>query len=625
MVTTTTTVYWPQRRLQRVFKATGTANKEALYLLGFSVTERTFCVVDITEKRPERQFGAECIGRCHVNVSASVGASNELVVVYEERANWTPDEMDAHIRVMCTGGNAHCNVVLYDPELCQHGSLRRGLDSVDETSTTFRPLQQLCDYFDRTSTTKRSASSTLASAGEAVGYYSILLPFDVARALANAFDATLSVQIPQWSPLAAGANLKDYSQFLAVLIRQGSNIANLPRSFRYVYRSKKANQSNAAAPSYIGLWDTIVSLALDAIAGYFFSTLIFTYLSTQISTFVHPSMIYSSLREYIVWLMDAPAGFKLNLPLATIMGNGILLCLDLWEFLLESVLSHSLLETVMSTTWTSVVLKLLWTHMGLSLQLSLLSDVLGLVTWNSYWVYLYFTKLNAVQFALLGSLWKLFLGKKNNVLRKRVDSSEYDVNQLLIGTLMFTILSFLAATNSVFFVFFGLVRLGVWSMRTLLWLPIVLLRVLPFASVLYRVTHPRHYTGSIRLEAIPNQEATKSMSVSSIAPSKRRARDEADRQELRQFLSQLSTDARAERCAYFRVVTRPTGLGQVFSRLKEYQSEIGKRYNGKAVSQSCFFGARIAPVPLAVLFGDTLQSSEGGSTSHSPDTKSKTE
>lgn len=73
--------------------------------------------------------------------------------------------------------------------------------------------------------------------------------------------------------------------------------------------------------------------------------------------------------------------------------------------------------------------------MGATLQLTLLADALTFFTWNSYWVYQYFTKLNMLQFGLFSSLWKLFLGKKNNVLRKRVDSCEYDVSQVRASAL----------------------------------------------------------------------------------------------------------------------------------------------------------------------------------------------
>ncbi len=54
----------------------------------------------------------------------------------------------------------------------------------------------------------------------------------------------------------------------------------------------------------------------------------------------------------------------------------------------------------------------------------------------------------------LASLWRLFRGKKWNVLRQRVDSASYDVDQLFIGTLLFTVLLFLLPTTALYYIVF---------------------------------------------------------------------------------------------------------------------------------------------------------------------------
>lgn len=117
---------------------------------------------------------------------------------------------------------------------------------------------------------------------------------------------------------------------------------------------------------------------------------------------------------------------QLNPSLASILGNGILLWFDLWESLLLS-LGFS---TSVASLSTSNLLASVWMNMGATLQCAVLIDLLAISTWYSYWVYLYFTKLNLLQFGLFSSLWKLFLGKKKNVFLKRVDSCEYDVGQV---------------------------------------------------------------------------------------------------------------------------------------------------------------------------------------------------
>eukprot|EP00904_Undaria_pinnatifida_P008019 jgi/Undpi1/4347/HiC_scaffold_17.g07713.m1 len=54
--------------------------------------------------------------------------------------------------------------------------------------------------------------------------------------------------------------------------------------------------------------------------------------------------------------------------------------------------------------------------------------------------------------------WELFRGRKRNVLRRRVDTCMYDACQLLLGTLVFTVLSFLTPTVSVYYTFFCIVQ-----------------------------------------------------------------------------------------------------------------------------------------------------------------------
>lgn len=51
-----------------------------------------------------------------------------------------------------------------------------------------------------------------------------------------------------------------------------------------------------------------------------------------------------------------------------------------------------------------------------------------------------------------------FSGKRYNVLRNRVDSWEYDMDQLLFGTILFTLLAFLFPAVLVYYALFAIVR-----------------------------------------------------------------------------------------------------------------------------------------------------------------------
>lgn len=54
----------------------------------------------------------------------------------------------------------------------------------------------------------------------------------------------------------------------------------------------------------------------------------------------------------------------------------------------------------------------------------------------------------------LASLSRVFLGRKRNPLPGRVDSCPYSTEQLLIGTIAFTVLLFLLPTTLVYYVVF---------------------------------------------------------------------------------------------------------------------------------------------------------------------------
>lgn len=74
-------------------------------------------------------------------------------------------------------------------------------------------------------------------------------------------------------------------------------------------------------------------------------------------------------------------------------------------------------------------------------------------------------RLYQLQTAGLMSLWRLFRGKKYNPLRHRVDSAEFDQQQLLLGTLVFTVLLFLLPTVLVYYFVFTGLRCAVYVMQ----------------------------------------------------------------------------------------------------------------------------------------------------------------
>lgn len=199
------------------------------------------------------------------------------------------------------------------------------------------------------------------------------------------------------------------------------------------------------------------------------------------------------LRAWTDWLMGLPAGLKLNHFAGRKIGGAVLSVIELWEYI----------TTFLTPFEPVIVVGVGFFGLGgASLLLAMASDVLELATLHLYLLYTQFAWLHNQQVCLLASLWKLFRGKKLNVLRSRVDSNDYDVAQLLLGTLLFTVVFFLFPTCLVYYVFFSSVWLGILATRAVLWWIITLLNNLPMFTTFAVVTQPRQVPAGVYLSML---------------------------------------------------------------------------------------------------------------------------
>src|SRR5688500_3189977 len=70
-----------------------------------------------------------------------------------------------------------------------------------------------------------------------------------------------------------------------------------------------------------------------------------------------------------------------------------------------------------------------------------------------------------------------------NPLKHRIDSCDFTIDQLLLGTLLFTLITFLLPTTAIYFLFFSLISGAVALSTTSLQLTLMLLNVFPIFSV----------------------------------------------------------------------------------------------------------------------------------------------
>lgn len=132
---------------------------------------------------------------------------------------------------------------------------------------------------------------------------------------------------------------------------------------------------------------------------------------------------------------------------------------------------------------------------GASMPIALLSDLLSVLTVHIYSFYLASARIYHWQLNILLSLFHLFRGKKHNVLRNRIDSCDYDLDQLLVGTILFTLLFFLLPTVVVFYLNFAFARMIIISIKAVFDTLLSCLNHFPLFAVMLRVKDPRRLPG----------------------------------------------------------------------------------------------------------------------------------
>ena len=132
---------------------------------------------------------------------------------------------------------------------------------------------------------------------------------------------------------------------------------------------------------------------------------------------------------------------------------------------------------------------------GATMPISLLSDLLSTLTVHIYSFYTASAKIFHWQLTIIVSLFHLFRGKKHNVLRNRIDSCDYDLDQLLLGTILFTLLFFLLPTVIVFYLTFTSARMAIISLKAALDTLLAFLNHFPLFALMLRVKDSRRLPG----------------------------------------------------------------------------------------------------------------------------------
>lgn len=316
----------------------------------------------------------------------------------------------------------------------------------------------------------------------AVPVLAIFLALRMAAALCL---RVLLLRAPRSLPLIGGASLYDASALARQLHLRALDYCEWPRALVTLRRmqweivtGRRWHSADALFAQTAAWHDTLWRFVADVLIG-LAACLLLTRVPALVMAVLRAIHTFGQilhidvLRAWIDWLMGLPAGLKLNHFAGRKIGGGVLSFITWWEYI-----------TTYLTPWEPVIVMAVGL-VGLgggSFLLAVTADVLELATVHLYTLYAQFAWLHSRQVRLLRSLWKLFRGKKQNVLRARVDSSDFDMAQLLLGTLLFTVLFFLFPTTSVYYAFFLSVYMGIQAVRGVIWwLTSVLNNIPPYA------------------------------------------------------------------------------------------------------------------------------------------------
>lgn len=244
---------------------------------------------------------------------------------------------------------------------------------------------------------------------------------------------------------------------------------------------------------YIRLYNNLWLAVNDTILGTYLGKIVLErrdLLATGV-TWLTQECFGSNYRIMVLWLMSWPAGFKLNNELAYFFGEVLVWIIEAWRRITFTV------DPITRSAWIIVVYA---GYGGITLQLCLVYDILRLLTFHVYCFYQSGARVYRNLVTLLIALFRVFRGKKFNPLRNRVDSGDFDLNQLLFGTILFTVGIFLLPTVGAFYIAFTLSRLGLVATYSLFELVLAFLNHFPLFPLLLRIKSPGRVPGGIRFE-----------------------------------------------------------------------------------------------------------------------------
>lgn len=310
------------------------------------------------------------------------------------------------------------------------------------------------------------------------------------------FFADAMLKVLEWRLKPEWAALKDTSATAQQFDIRLQQFCYWP--LQYVTLRKRRTDWDSVTtshPDYIRFYNSLWLVANDIIIGMAIGSYIVDNARHVASIIDRWVIAYSidGLQRMIHWLMQWPAGLKLNTELARFLGDLFLWVINYWAGCIISLRPY--LPSVIYAIGC-------FSFAGATMPIALFSDLLSILTIHIYAFYTASARIYNWQLTTIISLFHLFRGKKRNVLRNRIDSCDYDLDQLLVGTILFTLLFFLLPTVLVFYLTFAGARMAIIMLKAGLETMLACLNHFPLFALMLRVKDSKRLPGGIRFNLI---------------------------------------------------------------------------------------------------------------------------
>lgn len=399
-----------------------------------------------------------------------------------------------------------------------------------------------------------------------VWLWPVLLQVFLSGLMANRILAEGVLRVLHWRPAASSdaPSLKDMSATAQQIDIRLQQFCYWPIQYLTLRKSRASWGSiTNSHPDYIRFYNSLWLVANDIIMGIALGSFIMDNADLAAVKF---DMLFSTwsiggLRRMIIWLMGWPGGLKLNTELSDFLGDLFLWVIDYWAGCISLLRPHLplLIRVVAFSSFA-----------GATMPMSMFLDLVSLLTLHIYSFYIASARIFHWQLTIMISLFHLFRGKKRNVLRNRIDSCDYDLDQLLLGTILFTLQFFLLPTVFVFYLTFACARVAVIGLKAALEIGLSCLNHFPLFAVMLRLKDPGRLPGGISFEL---QQPSSADAQSTAAPT-----------------------------AYVLLKSVPLSLRAMFHPYFELSGRIRKHYLAPSVFLNLASGEFVPPIHRRTLY-----------------------